>query len=155
MNNFTRFELSAVLAAVAGIIAHLLGGWDRAAHILTLFMVIDYMTGCASAIKSKSMSSSVGFVGLLKKATTYLIIIVAVQLDSIANTNGYIRTSTIFFFICNEGISILENASEIGIRLPTFLKNTLVKLRDKHTAEIENNETASNQDTSNKESDGD
>ena len=140
MNNITRTEISAALAAVAGVLSALLGGWDRAAYVLTLFIIIDYITGCAAAVRGKRMSSSAGFVGLLKKATIFLVVIVAVQLDGIAGTNQFIRTSTISFFICNEGISILENASEIGVPLPRILKDTLIKLREKQGGDDDDTE---------------
>ena len=141
----SKFELSAILATVGGITTTLLGGWDRAIQVLALFMVIDYLTGCAVAFKTKTISSATGFMGIIKKATMFLVIIIAAQLDNVMNAGGFIRTSTILFFMSNEGISILENASEIGIRFPKLLNNTLVKLRDKHSTEMDENETVHEQ----------
>lgn len=102
-------------------------------QVLAVFMVIDYLTGIGSAIRTKSMNSETGFIGLLKKGTIILVVIIATQLDQIVNANGFFRTSTAIFFISNEGISILENVDEIGVPLPNFLKDTLEKLRTKHS----------------------
>lgn len=128
----SKFEVNAILAVAGGIIASLLGGWDRAITVLSILMVVDYLTGCAAAFKAKTISSSIGFMGLTKKATIFLVIIVATQLDAIMNDSGFARTSTIIFFASNEGISILENVNGVGVRLPKFLKDTLIKLRDDH-----------------------
>lgn len=126
-----KFELSAILATVGAVTTTLLGGWDRAIQVLAIFMVIDYLTGCAAAFKAKALSSSTGYMGIIKKATMFLVIIVAAQLDSAMNAGGFVRTSTILFFLSNEGISILENVSGVGIRLPKALISTLEKLRER------------------------
>lgn len=120
----------------AGIVTTLLGGWDRALEILCIFVVLDYITGITAAIKTKTLKSSVGFEGLFKKGAVFLVVILAAQLDRITgNAAGVFRTSTAFFFIANDGISILENVGEMGVKLPAFLSKALAKLRDQNGPE--------------------
>ncbi len=111
----------------------LLGGWDRALEILLIFIALDYLTGIGAAMKTKTLKSSIGFEGLMKKATIFLMVILAAQLDRITgNAAGVFRTATAFFFISNEGLSILENVGEMGVKLPAFIAGTLTKLRDEN-----------------------
>ena len=115
----------------AGITTTLLGGWDKALEILLIFIVIDYITGVAAAIKTKTLKSSTGYEGILKKATMFLVVIIAAQLDRISgNSVGLFRTATAFFFIANDGLSIIENVGELGVKLPAFLVRVLEKLKD-------------------------
>lgn len=108
----------------------LLGGWDKALEILLIFVVIDYITGVGAAFKNKRLRSDVGFNGIFKKGSIFLVVIVAAQIDRITgNAAALFRTSTCFFFIANDGLSILENVGDLGVRLPKFLTNTLEKLR--------------------------
>jgi len=111
----------------------LLGGWDRALEILLIFIALDYLTGIGAAMKTKALKSSIGFEGLMKKATIFLVVILAAQLDRITgNAAGVFRTATAFFFISNEGLSILENVGEMGVKLPAFIAGALTKLRDEN-----------------------
>lgn len=122
------------LAAIGtGIVTTLLGGWDSALEILLIFVALDYITGIAAAYKSKTLSSSIGFEGIFKKGSIFLIVILAAQLDRITgNAAGVFRTATAFFFIANDGISILENVSEMGVKLPGLLAKALAKMRDQN-----------------------
>ena len=111
----------------------LLGGWDRALEILLIFIALDYLTSIGAAMKTKTLKSSIGFEGLMKKATIFLVVILAAQLDRITgNAAGVFRTATAFFFISNEGLSILENVGEMGVKLPAFIAGALTKLRDEN-----------------------
>lgn len=122
---------TAIAAFCSGTIATALGGWDSALEILMIFIIIDYVTGVGAAIKNKALRSDIGFSGILKKGCILVVIIVAVQLDRImGNHSALFRTSTCFFFIANEGLSILENVDEIGLRLPTFIRKMLEKLQN-------------------------
>lgn len=118
-------------AVGTGIVTTLLGGWSVALEILLIVIIIDYITGVAAAFKTKSVSSSEGFMGLLKKASIFLIVILAAQIDRVTG-NGVdaFRNCTAFFFIANDALSVIENVGELGVKLPAFLKNALVKLRD-------------------------
>lgn len=118
-------------AAGTALVTALLGGWDKALEILLIVMALDYLTGVASAFKTKTVSSSEGFMGLLKKASIFLIVILAAQIDRVTgNGSSLFRNCTAFFFVANDALSILENVGELGVALPGSLKNALVKLRD-------------------------
>jgi toxin secretion/phage lysis holin len=124
---------SSLTAIGAGIVSTLLGGWDKSLEILLIFIALDYITGVGAAIKTKTLKSSVGFEGLMKKGSIFLIVILAAQLDRITgNAAGVFRTSTAFFFIANDGLSIVENVGEMGVKLPAFLTNVLTKLKDEN-----------------------
>ena len=120
------------LAAVgAGVASTLLGGWDKSLEILLIFIIMDYLTGVGAAFKTKTLKSSTGFEGLMKKGAIFLIVILAAQLDRITgNAAGVFRAATAFFFIANEGLSAVENVGEMGVKLPGFLTNALTKLKD-------------------------
>ena len=124
---------STLTAIGAGVASTLLGGWDKSLEILLIFIIMDYITGVAAAFKTKRLKSSVGFEGLMKKGAIFLIVILAAQLDRITgNAAGVFRTSTAFFFIANEGLSVVENVGEMGVKLPGFITGALTKLRDEN-----------------------
>ena len=124
---------STLSAIGAGVASTLLGSWDKSLEILLIFIIMDYITGVAAAFKTKTLRSSVGFEGLMKKGAIFLIVILAAQLDRITgNAAGVFRTSTAFFFIANDALSVLENVGEMGVRLPAFLTSALTKLRDEN-----------------------
>ena len=124
---------STLTAIGAGVASTLLGGWDKSLEILLIFIIMDYVTGVAAAFKTKTLKSSVGFEGLMKKGAIFLIVILAAQLDRIiGNASGVFRTSTAFFFIANDALSVLENVGEMGVRLPAFLTSALTKLREEN-----------------------
>jgi toxin secretion/phage lysis holin len=122
------------LAAVgAGVASTLLGGWDKSLEILLIFIIMDYITGVGAAFKTKTLKSSTGFEGLMKKGAVFLIVILAAQIDRITgNAAGVFRTATSFFFVANEGLSIVENVGEMGVKLPGFITSALTKLRDEN-----------------------
>ena len=127
---------STLTAIGAGVASTLLGGWDKSLEILLIFIIMDYITGVAAAFKTKTLRSSVGFEGLMKKGAVFLIVILAAQLDRITgNAAGVFRTATSFFFIANEGLSIVENVGEMGVKLPGFITGALTKLRDEQDAD--------------------
>lgn len=119
-------------AAGAGLLTTLLGGWDAALEVLLIFILMDYVTGVISAVRTRTLRSAIGYSGIMRKAAIFLVLILAVQLDRIAGTQGFFRLSTVFFFAANEGLSILENVQEMGVKLPAFLTRSLEKLRDQH-----------------------
>lgn len=114
----------------------LIGGWDSSIEILLIVIALDYLTGVACALKTKTLSSSAGYKGLVKKATIFIIVILAAQLDKMVNANNSLfRNCTALFFVANDSLSILENVGKMGMKLPTFLKTTLIKLQ-KQTEEM-------------------
>jgi len=128
--------ISSVAAVGAGIVSTLLGGWDKSLEILLIFIVLDYLTGMGAAFKTKTLKSSIGYEGILKKGMIFLVVILATQLDRLTgNTTTVFRTSTAFFFVANEGLSMLENVGEMGVKLPKFLTSALAKLSQKNDNE--------------------
>lgn len=121
-----------------GAIAGLYGEWTTALQILCILMVVDYITGVLVAISGKSpktdgggLSSKIGFIGLAKKGFIMLIVLVATQLDrAIGNTAMIFQSATVFYYIANEGLSILENAEAIGVPFPAFIRERLETIRE-------------------------
>lgn len=124
-------NISISLAVVGGFIASMLGGWDILTKSLVVLIITDYITGIAKAIYTKELSSYVGFRGIIKKFIIITVIVLSVILQGIIQNAVPIRQITIMFFICNEGISILENSAVI-VPLPKKLKDILIQLRDKN-----------------------
>lgn len=123
---------STVSAVLGSCLACVFGGWDKAIECLVICIAIDYVTGVMSAYANKKLSSAVGFKGFLKKILIFAIVAVAATLDkAIGNKDMLFRTATCFFYIANEGISILENASKLGIPLPEKLQGALIQLQHK------------------------
>ena len=121
--------MSLAIGLVGGGLAYVLGGWDILLWTLTAFIVLDYVTGLARAGKMKELSSEVGFWGLVRKIMIFVLVIVANLLQQLINESIPLREIVIMFFISNEGISLLENAS-IFIDVPERLTDTLLQLRD-------------------------
>lgn len=123
--------VSTTLTAVGtAIVTSLLGGWDVALEIMLIVVVMDYVTGVTAACVTKTLKSSTGYEGIVKKGTMFLIVILAAQVDKLTNNSSDIfRTCTAFFFIANESLSIIENAQKIGIEFPTFLEKFLRRLK--------------------------
>lgn len=122
--------ISVICGAVGGFIVSLLGGWDKLIVALLILMVLDYITGIIKGIYNRELSSEIGFKGLLKKVLILIVVAVAVIIEQHMGIPA-VREIVIMFFAVNEGISILENASQMGLPLPTKLKETLLQLRDK------------------------
>ena len=113
------------------IIGSFLDGWDNALEILIIIMVLDYITGLASAFKKKTVSSSIGYTGIIKKASIFIIVILAAQMDRMIGDGSHLfRNGTAFFFSANDAISVLENIGQIGIKMPSFLRKALINLKD-------------------------
>lgn len=125
--------LSVALALIGGWLALFLGPFDGLLITLVVFVILDYITGMISAGINHKLSSSVGFKGIAKKVFIFAIVGVANLIDMYILKGGYnvLRTAVIFFYIGNEGISILENAGECGLPIPTKIRQLLEQLRDK------------------------
>lgn len=118
-------------AAMGGLFGWVMGGFDGFLYALIVFVVVDYLTGIMAAILNKRLSSEVGFHGIFKKIVIFALVAVGHIVDTHVIQNGsVIRTAVIFFYLSNEGISILENASLIGLPVPQKLKDVLEQLRD-------------------------
>lgn len=106
-----------------------LGGWDTAIKTLVLVMALDYITGVCKAIKQKKLNSKTGLLGFLKKFGYLVIVALAVVIDHISGETGVIRTLVIYFFVANDGLSILENWGAIGLPLPKKMFELLEQLK--------------------------
>ena len=108
-----------VFAAVGGWLGYFLGGCDGLLIALLLFVITDYITGVMCAIADKKLSSAVGFKGICRKVLIFLLVGIANILDmQVIGTGSVLRTAVIFFYISNEGVSLLENAGHLGLPIP-------------------------------------
>ena len=120
-----------IFAVLGGWIGYYLGGCDGPLYALIVFVVCDYITGVMSAIADKKLSSNVGFKGIARKTLIFLLVGVANIVDlHVLGKAGVVRTAVIFFYISNEGISLLENAGRLGLPIPSKLKAVLEQLHD-------------------------
>ena len=120
-----------VFAAMGGAIGAVLGGFDGFLYALIVFVVVDYITGLMAAVINKEVSSEVGFHGIVKKVVIFCLVSVGHIVDTQIICDGsVVRTAVIFFYLSNEGISILENATRIGLPVPQKLKNVLEQLKE-------------------------
>ncbi|WP_404491021.1 holin family protein [Bacillus sp. RC240] len=123
------------VASFGAFCGYFLGGWDTSLKMLVLFAVIDYVSGIIAAGFNGELKSKVGFRGIAKKVMLFLLVGAAAQLDSALGSNSAIREATIFFFIGNELLSLLENAGRMGIPLPSALTNAVEILGGKQKQE--------------------
>lgn len=108
-----------------------MGGFDGFLYALVVFVAVDYVTGLMAAAVEKKLSSGVGFRGIFKKIVVFCLVALGHILDTHIIQNGSaVRTAVIFFYLSNEGISILENAARIGLPVPEKLKGVLEQLRE-------------------------
>lgn len=119
-------------AAIGGGLGWFLGGWDGFLYALVAFVVIDYLTGLMAAAVEKNLSSEVGYRGIFKKILIFMLVGIGSILDrQIIGDGSVLRTAVIFFYISNEGISIIENAGRIGLPIPQKFKDILEQLKTK------------------------
>jgi toxin secretion/phage lysis holin len=111
-------------------IVSLFGGYDILFKTFLIFIIIDYISGILQAIYNKKLNSQIGAKGIVKKVGYILIVIIAAAFDTLNGNAMAIRNVIIYMFIANEGISILENLSQIGILIPNILKNKLESMGD-------------------------
>ena len=131
-----------VFAAIGGWLGYFLGGCDGLIIALVIFVAVDYLTGVMCAIVDKKLSSEVGFKGIAKKVLIFLLVGVANILDvDVIGTGSILRTAVIFFYLSNEGISLLENAAHLGLPIPSKLKAALEQLHDRAEEKKEDDET--------------
>ncbi len=124
------------VAVIATFFTYLFGGWDVALSILITFMILDYITGVIWAYIQKNLNSEVGFKGLVKKCTILIVLIVGAMLDRLLNSGEWVfRTLVAYFYIANEGISLLENISNLGVPIPAKIKDALEQLNNKEESE--------------------
>ena len=131
-----------IFAAVGGWLGWFLGGCDGLLYALLAFAAVDYITGIMGAVVDKKLSSAVGFKGIFKKVLIFTLVGIANIVDvQVLETPGVLRTAVIFFYLSNEGVSMLENAAHLGLPVPDTIKTVLEQLHDRsNTATPKGNE---------------
>lgn len=109
--------------------AYLLGGWDSALMCLVVAISIDYISGVIKAYVKKELSSKIGLTGLLKKVGLLLVVMVAVIIDRVTGDTGMVRNLVIYYFVANEGLSIIENLGQSGVPIPQSIRKALQALK--------------------------
>ena len=129
-------SIQLVIAGIGGWLGYFLGGSDGLLYALIAFVVIDYITGVMCAIADHTLSSEVGFKGICRKVLIFLLVGIANILDvQVIGTGSVLRTAVIFFYISNEGISLLENAGHLGLPIPEKMRSILEQLHDRSESE--------------------
>ena len=127
-----------IFTAVGGWLGYFLGGCDGLLYALIAFVVIDYITGVMCAIIDRKLSSAVGFKGIFRKVLIFLLVGIANIIDvQVIGTGAVLRTAVIFFYISNEGVSLLENAGHLGLPIPEKIKTVVEQLHDRAEKEEE------------------
>ena len=125
-------SIQLVFAAIGGWLGYFLGGCDGLLIALVVFVVVDYLTGVMCAIADHKLSSAVGFKGICRKVLIFLLVGIANILDvQVIGSGSVLRTAVIFFYISNEGVSLVENAAHLGLPVPDKLKDVLEQLHDR------------------------
>ncbi len=124
-----------IFTAIGGWLGYFLGGCDGLLFALVVFAVADYITGVTGvmcAISDKKLSSHVGFKGICRKVIIFMLVGIAHMIDvNVIATGSILRTAVIFFYLSNEGVSLLENAGHLGLPIPEKLKVVLEQLHDR------------------------
>ena len=123
--------LRILIVAIGTGFTWLFGAWDTPLVVLIVFMTLDYITGFTRGYINKELSSDVGLKGIARKCVIFVVLIVAVMLDRLMNTGNWLfRSLVCYFYIANEGLSLLENSAALGVPIPEKLKNALAQLKE-------------------------
>ena len=121
--------------SIGAAVGYYVGGFDGFLRALVAFVVLDYITALALAVKEKKLSSDVGFFGIFRKVLIFAMVAVANIIDyEIVGTGDMLRNAVVFFYLANEGLSLLENCAGLGLRIPEKIRDTLLNLRDKDSS---------------------
>ena len=135
------FFAACIPTAIGGWLGYFLGGCDGLLYALLLFVSLDYVTGVLCAIADRKLSSRVGFKGICRKVLIFALVGVGHVLDThIIGTGSILRTAVIFFYLSNEGLSLIENAAYLGLPIPKKLKAVLEQLHDRAEKEDDDHE---------------
>lgn len=124
-------SINYITSFIGTIGVYLFGGLDIALSCLLIAIVLDYITGLLKSYKSSSLNSKIGLKGIFKKVGLLCLVSLSVLVDKITGESGLIRTIVIYYIFANEGLSIIENLSEMGVLIPPALKDRLEQLKDK------------------------
>lgn len=134
---FLTENIKSIVAAIGTGFTWLLGSWDTALTVLITFMVLDYITGLIRAYVNKTVSSDVGLKGIARKSLILIVLCVGVLLDRLLNNGTWVfRTLIAYFYIANEGISLIENCSSLGLPIPEKLQSALIQLKEGNKKEM-------------------
>ena len=126
------YTIQFIFTAGGGWLGYYLGGCDGLLYALLAFVVADYVTGVMCAVSDKKLSSEVGFKGICRKVLIFILVGIANIFDvQVIGTGSVLRTAVIFFYISNEGLSLLENAGHLGLPIPEKMKVVLAQLHDR------------------------
>jgi len=128
-NKVMKEMICTIVSLIVSSIVWLLGGIDISLQCLLIAIVLDYISGIIKAYNTKTLSSRIGFRGLVKKIGILVLVMVSVLVDKVTGDTGAVRTLVVFYFVANEGLSIIENLSIAGIPIPKSLKKALKALR--------------------------
>ena len=136
------YTIQGIFTAIGGWLGWFLGGCDGLLYALLAFVVIDYVTGIMCAVLDKKLSSAVGFRGIFKKVLIFALVGIGHIIDAhVIGSGSILRTAVIFFYLSNEGVSLVENAGHLGLPIPKKLKAVLEQLHDRaEKEEIEDGE---------------
>lgn len=126
-----KLTMNSIGGIILSLITYFLGGLDSSLKILLIVIAIDYITGLCKAIYNKKINSIIGIKGIIKKVGYLLIVALSVIADKLVGDSGAIRILVIYFFIANEGISILENWGSMGLPLPKKILEVFEQLKEK------------------------
>lgn len=124
-----RYVINTISGGIGAFLAYILGGWNIGLQTLLIFIALDYVTGILKAIYNKKLNSTVGAKGIVKKVGYLIIVAISVMLDKVAGNTGAICNLVIYFFIANEGISILENWVSMGLPIPKKVFDLLEQIK--------------------------
>lgn len=127
-----KTTITLATAEVCTILYFLFGEFDIALQCLLVFIALDYISGLIKAYCTKTLSSKIGFKGILKKVGILAIVALSVSLDRLAGNTGAMRTLVIYYFVANEGLSVLENLAEAGIPIPKSIKKALKNIKKEY-----------------------
>ncbi|TVX93058.1 phage holin family protein [Paenibacillus agilis] len=144
MNQFTKliaetigFKTTEQVAATATVgafgtmAAYMFGGWPTLLQVLLMMVIIDYVSGITAAGLTGTLRSGIGFIGIARKILIFLIVAIAHQVDLVLGDQHMIRDATIFFYMANELLSIIENAGRMGVPVPSVIRKAIEILKDK------------------------
>lgn len=135
MKDFVNL-VQCAFAVIGGYFGWFVGGMDGILYALIVFVVVDYLTGLMAAVLEKKLSSGIGFRGIFKKVVIFCLVAVGHIIDTyVIQTGSVLRMAVIFFYLSNEGISVLENAGRIGLPIPEKLKCVLEQLKEEKSDE--------------------
>lgn len=122
--------ICAALAGIGTFLTFIFGDWDVALQCLVIAITLDYISGIIKAFVNKELSSKIGVKGILKKVGVLVVVALAVLIDKITGESGAVRTLVIYYFVANEGLSIVENLGEAGLPIPDVIKKALKSLKN-------------------------